>query len=85
MKNIISIILTILIFISALIGIALYSLDVIIIEVNTDSDVVSVEDATGNIWEFYGIDNWSVDDTCTLIMFNHFTEKIFDDIIIKVF
>lgn len=45
-------------------------------------NVVSVIDNTGNIWEFYGADGWSVGDCADLVMADCGTKTIWDDEII---
>lgn len=46
-------------------------------------DVVTVEDSTGNIWEFKGADDWEIGDGCSLLMFDNLTDDITDDVIVK--
>ena len=37
------------------------------------------EDFNGNLWEFYGCEDWQIGDIASLLMNSHGTEKIFDD------
>lgn len=46
-------------------------------------DVVTVTDYSGNTWEFTGVDDWSVDDVCAMVMNSKGTESITDDEIIN--
>ena len=48
-------------------------------------DVVTVEDAQGNLWEFLGVEDWHTGDHCELLMSDNGTEKIQDDIIVRTF
>jgi len=57
----------------------------IVINVNYDADVVTVEDASGFIWQFYGCDDWVIDDVASLILWdrNGTPDTILDDEIIS--
>lgn len=48
-----------------------------------ENDTVTVEDSNGNLWDFYGVEDWQVGDGCSLLMDNNGTENIEDDIIIS--
>ena len=50
----------------------LYSISTTVTEINN-----------GNIWEFYGVEDWEVGDSCALTMYDNKTEQIFDDEIIR--
>ena len=57
----------------------------IVIEVNYDTDTVTVEDFNGHLWSFYGCEDWMIDDICAMLMNNCGTpETILDDTIITV-
>ena len=45
--------------------------------------VTAIEINNGNIWEFYGVEDWEVGDSCALTMYDNKTEQIFDDEIIR--
>lgn len=47
-------------------------------------DVVTVETSTGNLFEFYGSEDWFVGDCVSMIMDSCGTESITDDIILTV-
>lgn len=53
-------------------------------ETNENSDIVTVETATGNLFEFYGCEDWEIGDLCSMIMWSKFTPKVEDDVIFKV-
>lgn len=54
-----------------------------VINTNEDLDIVSVVDCDGEVFEFYGVEDWFVDDNCLLVMNNNNTKDITDDIIIR--
>lgn len=56
-----------------------YPLCGIVIEVNYYSNTVSVKDFNGNIWVFYGAEDWMVNDIAAMIMDDMGTESIYDD------
>lgn len=61
----------------------LYSLSTVVTDIDKERDIVTVEELNGsNIWTFYGVEDWEVNDICSLTMFNNNTSKINDDIII---
>lgn len=45
-------------------------------------DIVVVETSTGNIFEFYGSEDWSIGDCVSMIMDSCGTSMVTDDIII---
>lgn len=48
------------------------------------NDVVTVETSTGNLFAFYGAEDWMVGDTVSMIMDSCGTENVTDDIITTV-
>ena len=48
------------------------------------NDTVSVETSTGNLFEFYGSEDWFVGDCVSMIMDSCGTANIEDDVIITV-
>ena len=44
---------------------------VLISDVNVNDDVVTCIGIDGNIWQFYGADNYAVGDVCILMMWNN--------------
>lgn len=61
-----------------------YPMTAKIIEIDRMEDIVTVEDSTGNVWEFYGVEDFEKGDCVSMIMNNKDTESIFDDEIINV-
>ena len=62
----------------------LYAKTAIITEVNKDDDLVTVCDGVGYEWQFYGCEDWMVNDYCSMVMYDNNTALIFDDVIIDV-
>jgi hypothetical protein len=60
-----------------------YALTCEVVEVDRDSDIVTCEDSNGNLWEFYGCEDWQVGDCASLLMWDNGTENITDDEIIS--
>lgn len=62
----------------------LYSISTTVTAIDRENDVVTVTEINGgNIWEFYGVEDWEVGDSCALTMYDNKTEQIFDDEIIR--
>lgn len=61
----------------------LYPLSTVVTEINIKDNSVTVEDPNGNLWDFYGTEDWEVGDGCSLLMDSNGTDKIEDDIIIS--
>lgn len=61
-----------------------YPLSTTVIKINTTNDIVVVEDFNGNVWEFYGCEDWKVGDICAMIMDDCGTVEIYDDKIVTV-
>lgn len=60
-----------------------YSLSTVVTDLDKERDIVTVEELDGsNVWTFYGVEDWEINDICSLTMFNNNTPKIYDDIII---
>ena len=62
-----------------------YSLICEVVTVDNDNDTVICEDCNGNLWEFYGIENWEVGDYVNLLMYDCDTVDIYDDKIQSVY
>lgn len=60
-----------------------YPLSTVVVELNEENDIVTVEDFNGNLWEFEGVEDWEVGDICAMIMRDNATKIIFDDEIIS--
>lgn len=62
-----------------------YAMTAIVIELDYDSDTVVLSDGAENLWAFYGIEDWQIDDFASLLMDDNGTpETIYDDIILEV-
>lgn len=55
-----------------------------VVELESSTDTVVLEDRSGNLWTFEGIEDWMVDDHCAMVMCDNGTAEITDDIICKV-
>lgn len=60
----------------------LYPRYTIVTAIDYESDLVTVCDGTGNLWQFYGAEDWQIDDICICIMRGNSTPEIYDDEII---
>ena len=56
-----------------------YALTTQVVEIDEENDAVVVEDFNGNLWEFYGIEDWQVGDCASLIMNSRDTVSVEDD------
>lgn len=61
----------------------LYILKTSVMEVNDKSDVVTVITDLGEMYQFYGVDDWQINDKCLLIMDSKEINNPKDDVIIK--
>ena len=61
-----------------------YPMTTIVREIDNKNDIVTVENNDGELFQFIGIEDWQINDICSLMLDNNGTEKnIYDDIIIK--
>lgn len=60
-----------------------YALTATVTALETETDTVVVEDANGNEWAFYGIEDWKPRDICSMLMNTNGTETVYDDIIVS--
>ena len=60
----------------------LYSITTVVVEVNEQDNLVACEDCNGNIWTFYGVEDWQEGDFATLTMNTCGTVNIYDDEIV---
>ena len=59
-----------------------YVKSTIVIDINYNDDLVTVQDSFGDTWQFFGCEDWAKGDICTLIMDNNGTfDTIYDDFI----
>lgn len=61
----------------------LYALYTIVSDINYNDDIVYCTDFNGFIWSFYGVEDWAINDICSLTMYDNNTEIIYDDIILN--
>lgn len=61
----------------------LYALYTIVSDINYNDDIVCCTDFNNNIWSFYGVEDWVINDICSLTMYDNNTEIIYDDIILN--
>ena len=62
----------------------LYSMGGVIIETSYANDMVTFRDFNGNLWQFQGVEDFSVNDCVSVIMDSKKTPEIRDDEIISV-
>ena len=60
-----------------------YAMTTKVVELDRENDVVVCEDFNGNLWEFYGCEDWQIDDIASLRMDNNGTPTIYDDEIVS--
>ena len=59
-----------------------YAKSTIVIDVDYDDDLVTVQDFFSNVWQFFGCEDWAEGDICALTMDNNGTsDTIYDDFI----
>lgn len=56
----------------------------VVMAISTGTDTVVVEDYNGNLWAFYGVEDWQEGDCVSLVMSDAGTEEIYDDEILSV-
>lgn len=61
-----------------------YALTCKVVEIDRSKDVVTIEDSTGHRWEFYGVEDWEINDCVSAIMNDCGTTSIFDDEIVSI-
>ena len=61
-----------------------YAKTAMVIQLDTDSDVVTCVDGADNLWCFYGVEDWQTGDFASLLMDNNGTaDTIYDDAIVE--
>ncbi len=58
-----------------------YALTTCVVEIDRDNDIVTCEDSNGNLWEFYGCEDWQEGDCASLLMNDKGTSSIYNDTI----
>lgn len=62
----------------------IYPETAIVQEANTETDIVTVETLNGNLFQFYGVEDYQAGDVVSMIMDSNKTETVSDDIILSV-
>lgn len=63
----------------------LYAKSAVVVEVDYESNVVTVKDYSNNLWMFEGCEDWLVGDLCAMVMHDNNTPTtIYDDVIVNV-
>lgn len=62
----------------------LYPTTMVVTEVDYKTDIVTMEDFNGNIWQFEGTEDWMTGDIVGCIMDSKGTDLIYDDEIVKI-
>lgn len=60
-----------------------YPMTALVTEVNISQDLITVTNANGLQYQFYGIDDWIEGDVASLIMNDKGTEIVYDDEIVS--
>ena len=55
-----------------------------VIGINTVSDTVQIEDSHGEVWEFFGTENFQKGNSVIVLMDDQSTSTVYDDIILSV-
>lgn len=63
----------------------IYPLIAVVVELDTENDLILFEDDTHEIWAMEGIEDWFVDDIAILLMDDMETEDFHDDEILRAF
>ena len=57
-----------------------------VVDIEYDSDFVTVDDGLGNLWDFYGVDYFFYGDLAVMIMSDNDTpDWIYDDIVLNAY
>lgn len=60
-----------------------YVLRAQVVGVDNEEDVVACVDTVGNVWEFYGVEDWYEGDFVLLLMDTCGTQTIYDDAVLR--
>lgn len=58
-----------------------YALATVVTAIDSTEDAIICEDCNGNVWAFYGVEDWQVGDNANLLMHDNGTKSIYDDVI----
>lgn len=61
-----------------------YIIEAKVIGTDTVTDTVQIEDTHGEVWEFFGVNNFQENDSVIVLMDNQKTSTIYDDEILSV-
>ena len=61
-----------------------YGMAGVVTHISEATDTVTIEDYNGNLWQFKGVEDWSLGDVASCIMDSKGTVFIKDDEIVKV-
>jgi len=61
-----------------------YAITTKVVWMDRETDVVWCEDYNGNLWEFYGCEDWCINDIACLLMNDNGTENIYDDEVMSI-
>lgn len=64
--------------------VSVYSLVVVVSEVDRAQDIVTFETSNGDLFEWEGVEDLEVDDTCALLMCDMGTPEVKDDVILSI-
>ena len=65
-------------------GHQLYAATMRVYEANEETDILTLEDSQGFLWEIAGIDDWTAGDFANVILDDAGTAEIFDDVVLAV-
>lgn len=60
-----------------------YATTAVVTELDTENDTVICADYNGEIWRFYGVEDWQINDVATMTMDTRGTKDIHDDEILS--
>ena len=62
----------------------IYGMLGVVVDLNSNEDLVSVSNWNGDIWQFHGVEDWNAGDFVDLVMWDNNTEAtIYDDVILS--
>ena len=61
-----------------------YGMTAVVTHVSEATDTVTIKDFNDNLWQFKGVEDWSVNDIASCVMDSCGTSLIKDDVIVKV-
>ena len=62
----------------------IYAMTAEVTNLDYNNDVVTIETATGLVFEFYGTEDYDEGDLVSCVMYTNFTAEVTDDIILNV-